>query len=150
MEVVHGDLAGLHDLLHPDAVLHSPVLFRPQAGRDVVAMYLTAAAGAFAGVGPAAPDPAPDESTEHVTPDGTPWDGHFRYVGRVTDDRCAVLEFETTLGGSYVNGVDMITCDADGRITDFKVMVRPLRAVEAVREQMMATLERMNVGQTAP
>jgi hypothetical protein len=143
MEVVHGDVDALHDLLHTDAVLHSPVLFAPQAGRDTVALYLTAAAAAFAGVGPlvGAVAPPPDGSTavRHAT--GVEWDGRFRYVRQVTGTHDAVLEFETTMGGSYVNGVDMITCDDEGLITDFKVMVRPARAVDAVKEQMLAALE---------
>jgi hypothetical protein len=61
----------------------------------------------------------------------------------VIGERDAVLEFETTMRGTYVNGVDMITCDDDGLITDFKVMVRPQKAVEAVRERMMAALEQL-------
>ena len=55
----------------------------------------------------------------------------------------AVLEFETTVGGKYVNGVDIIRCNAAGRIVEFRVMIRPLQAVNAVHEQMKATLEAM-------
>ena len=60
------------------------------------------------------------------------------------DGHDAVLEFETTIGGKYVNGIDLITCDDDGRIVEFKVMIRPLQAVNIVHEQMRAMLESMS------
>jgi ketosteroid isomerase-like protein len=145
MDVFHGDVDALDDVLADDVVLHSPVLFRPQAGKALVTMYLTAAAGSFAGVGPLAQPGGGDPSGGAVRhPDGDEWDGRFRYRREVVGGDHAVLEFETTMDGRYVNGVDMITCDADGRIVDFKVMVRPLQAVEAVREKMMAALDQFN------
>jgi hypothetical protein len=52
-----------------------------------------------------------------------------------------VLEFETTVSGKYVNGVDVIRCDDSGRIVEFRVMIRPLQAVNVVHEQMRAMLE---------
>ena len=55
----------------------------------------------------------------------------------------AVLEFETSIGGKYVNGIDMITCDDEGKIIEFKVMIRPLQAVNLIHEQMKAMLESM-------
>ena len=58
-------------------------------------------------------------------------------------DDTAVLEFETTVEGKYVNGVDIIRCDADGKIVEFRVMIRPLQAVNLVHQQMAAMLERM-------
>ena len=148
MEVLHGDVESLPSILHADAVLHSPVLFAPQAGRDTVAMYLTAAAAAFAGVGPLTSAVAPPaDGTKTVRhPIVDDWDGRFRYVRQVVGSHDAVLEFETTMDGSYVNGVDMITCDDDGLITDFKVMVRPARAVDAVKAQMLAALELFQSG----
>lgn len=150
MDVLHGDLDALHDVLHPDTVLHSPVLFAPQAGRDTVAMYLTAAAAAFVGVGPlvGAVAPPADAATAVRHPTGAEWDGRFRYVRKVIGSHDAVLEFETTMDGNYVNGVDMITCDDQGLITDFKVMVRPARAVDAVKAQMLAALELFQAGGT--
>ena len=145
MDVFHGDLAALDHVLADDVVLHSPVLFRPQAGKALVTMYLTAAAGSFAGVGPLAQPGGDDPVGAAVRhPDGEDWDGRFRYRRQVAEGNHAILEFETTMDGRYVNGVDMITCDADGRIVDFKVMVRPLQAVEAVREKMMAALEQFD------
>jgi hypothetical protein len=149
MGVFHGDAdavaATLDAVLHPDVVLHSPVLFKPQPGKELVTMYLTAAAGTFAQKGPAASAGGSDAGApaSATTPDGTPWDGRFRYVRTLTGDHDAVLEFETTIGGKYVNGVDMITCDDQGLIVDFKVMVRPFQALEAVRDQMLAAITRL-------
>jgi hypothetical protein len=55
-----------------------------------------------------------------------------------------MLEFETTMDGKYVNGVDIITCDDDGAIVEFKVMIRPLQAVNLVHGAMKAMLERLS------
>jgi hypothetical protein len=69
--------------------------------------------------------------------------GRFRYTKTVTSGDTAVLEFETTLDGKYVNGVDIIRCNDAGRIVEFRVMIRPLQAINLVHAQMKATLERM-------
>lgn len=133
---VSGDLGVLDELLADDVVLYSPVLFRPQPGKELVAMYLTAASMSFVGAPTTAGDgPRARGGDDHG------WDGRFRYVRVLSGERDAVLEFETTMNGKYVNGVDMIACDGDGRIVDFKVMVRPLQAVEAVRQMMGAAIE---------
>ena len=131
--VVEGEHDALAALLTDDAVLHSPVLFRPLPGRDTVMRYLTAAAKTFVG--------ASRESTNATAERADGWNGRFRYVRVVVGTNDAVLEFETTMDGSYVNGVDMIHCNDDGLIDDFKVMVRPARAVDAVKAMMLAALE---------
>ena len=136
-EFLRGDREALDRVLADDAVLHSPVLFRPQRGKDVVKMYLTGASMTFVGAKPSG------EARLERHPDGGEWDGRFRYVREVLGEHDAVLEFETTMHGKYVNGVDMIRCDDDGRIVDFKVMVRPQQAVEAVKEMMMKALEQL-------
>ena len=128
-EALRGESA-FEDLLHEDCVFWSPVLFRPMEGRDLTALYLRAAYQAFPGDGADATD-----STDG--PSG------FRYTKRVLDGNHAVLEFETTMDGVSINGVDIITCDDDGLITEFKVMVRPRKAVEKVQAQMAAMLEQM-------
>ena len=71
--------------------------------------------------------------------------GSFKYTKKVFDGNHAVLEFETTMDGLSVNGVDIISCDDDGKIVEFKVMLRPQKAVEKAREQMMAALEQLNL-----
>jgi hypothetical protein len=137
-EFLRGDRDALDRVLADEVVLHSPVLFTPQAGKETVKLYLTGASMTFVGEPGGA---TASEPKRH--PDRGEWDGRFRYVRQVLGERDAVLEFETTMRGAYVNGVDMIACDDDGRITDFKVMVRPQKAVEAVREMMMAALEQL-------
>jgi hypothetical protein len=132
-----GDPGLLDDLLADDCVFLSPIVFTPQQGKDVTKLYLTAAGATLGGGGKG-------QRTEPAEPADGEWDGRFRYVRDVRQGHDAVLEFETTLGGKYVNGVDLITCDDDGRIVAFKVMVRPLQAVNAVHEQMRAALERMS------
>ena len=106
----------LADLLTPDAVFVSPVLHRPVVGRDLVILYLSGAM--------------------HVLGVGS----EFQYVREVASGDTAVLEFETVVDGLTVNGVDMIRFDDGGRITEFKVMLRPLSGLLAVKERMAALL----------
>lgn len=138
-----GDPDRLDDLLHDNCVFTSPIVFTPQQGKELTKLYLTAAGSSLAGEGGTS-DASSSATTTSPGPnrdDG--WDGRFRYVRTVRDGYDAVLEFETTLQGKYVNGVDMITCDDEGLIVDFKVMVRPLQAVNAVHEQVRAALEQL-------
>jgi ketosteroid isomerase-like protein len=95
------DAAGLDRILADDVVFHSPVVHTPQAGKPITTLYLTAAL--------------------HVLNNDT-----FKYVREVVSGNQAVLEFCTVIDGISINGVDMITWGQDGRITDFKVMIRPL------------------------
>ena len=67
----------------------------------------------------------------------------FRYVREIAGAHDAALEFVATLDGIEVNGVDLIHWNAYGRISDFKVMIRPWKAIEKVREKMAAMLETM-------
>jgi hypothetical protein len=121
----------LDDLLHDDCVFASPVVFTPQEGKEVTKLYLTAAGNSLGG------------EPRWFRHSDSEWDGRFRYIRSVREGYDAVLEFETTVDGRYVNGVDLITCDDDARILNFKVMIRPLQAINAVHEQMRATLEHM-------
>src|SRR6476661_5589362 len=98
------DHAALWDLLHPDAVFESPVVHTPQRGRDVTFKYLASALKVLNG-------------------------SSFKYIGEWRSDSGAVLEFATEIDGITINGVDIITFADDGRITHFKVMVRPLKAI---------------------
>lgn len=109
--------AGLAAIIHPDAVFHSPVVHTPQRGRDLVVAYL-AAAGQTLG------------------------NDSFRYVRELVQGDDAMLEFVTEMEGITVNGVDIIRFDDDGMIVDFKVMIRPLKAVNKVWDMMAAQLER--------
>ena len=137
--VLRGE-ADLDDLLHEDCVFWSPVLFRAQQGRELTKMYLQAAAQVFPGDSPS------EEPDQESGGDPTGGDSAFRYTRRVLYGQLAVLEFETNMGGIAVNGVDIITCDDNGMITEFKVMLRPIKAVEAVRDRMAAMLETLGGG----
>lgn len=111
------DAAGLPALIAEDAVFRSPAVHTPQAGRDTVVGYLTAA---FTVLGP-----------------------ELAYEREWLGDDSAVLQFRTVVGGLDVSGIDMITWDEDGQIADFTVMVRPKKALDAVIEHMGAELMRM-------
>lgn len=105
------DVALLDELLADDVVFYSPVVHTPQVGKAITAMYLKAAMHVFG-----------NES--------------FRYVREVAGESDAVLEFETEIDGITINGVDMIRWNAEGRITEFKVMVRPLKAINLIHDLM--------------
>lgn len=109
------DPAALSALLADDAVFHSPVVHTPQVGKPVVMAYLVAAS--------------------HVLGNAS-----FRYVRELVDGDEMMLEYVTELNGVTVNGVDIVRWNVDGRISDFKVMVRPLKAINAVWEMMAAQL----------
>jgi hypothetical protein len=123
---------GLDELLDDDVVFYSPIVYTPQRGKAITALYLQAAGVTLPG--------QPTDATPGSDGAST---GGFRYTKEVLAEDTAVLEFETTIGGKYVNGVDIIRCNDDGRIIEFRVMIRPLQAVNLVHEQMAATLERM-------
>ena len=138
--------AVLDDLLDEDCVFLSPIVFTPQKGKDMTKLYLTAAGNSLGGAeipSGDAPSVAPPKVVSPVDPDGD-WDGRFRYVRKVLQGNEAVLEFETTVAGKYVNGVDMITCNDDARVVSFEVMIRPLQAINIVHAQMKAMLEHLS------
>jgi hypothetical protein len=123
---------GLDELLADDVVFYSPIVYTPQRGKAVTKLYLEAAGQTLPGGG------------GDGGGDGGGGTGRFRYTKEVVAGDTAVLEFETTVEGKYVNGVDIICCDDDGRIVEFRVMIRPLQAVNAVHQQMRAALEAMD------
>lgn len=107
------DLNALDDLLADNATFISPVVHTPQVGKQVTGMYLKAAGLMLVAGG-----------------------SNFRYLNEWWNDHSAVLEFEAVVNGITVNGVDMMFWNADGKIERFKVMVRPLKAVNLVHEAM--------------
>jgi len=110
------DAKGLDDLLDDAAVFFSPVVHKPQLGKAITAKYLGAAFHVF-------------------------FNDTFRYVRELKGERDAVLEFEVEIDGISVNGVDMIKWNDAGRIVEFKVMLRPLKAVNLIHEKMGAMLQ---------
>jgi len=145
--LLRGELpGGLDALLADDVVFHSPIVFTPQKGKALTRLYLEAAGATFAGPpGPAAG--AAGRGADAATGAGVDLSASpFRYVKETFAGPHAILEFETQVDGKYVNGVDIITCDAEGRITEFKVMIRPLQAVNLLHAKMKAMLETMQGG----
>lgn len=138
---ISGNLpGGLDSILHEDCVFLSPIVFTPQRGREITKMYLRAAGSTLADV----------ETEGSGAPVATDGDGTFAYTKEIRQGHHAMLEFETTIDvdgeGKYANGVDIISCDDDGMIVEFKVMMRPLQAINAVHAQMKAMLEKMAAG----
>jgi hypothetical protein len=106
---------GLSALLADDVVFHSPVVHTPQVGKRITTLYLTAAFQVFV-------------------------NDSFRYVREVIGEHDAVLEFVVEIDGVVVNGVDMLTWNDAGQITAFKVMLRPLKAMNLIHQKMAAML----------
>ena len=105
------DLAELKAMLHPDVVFESPVVHTPQRGADITFKYLASAIKVLNG-------------------------DSFRYLGEWRSDKSCVLEFATEIDGITINGVDIIKFADDGRIVHFKVMVRPLKAMNLLHRLM--------------
>jgi hypothetical protein len=110
--------AGLDDILADDAVFHSPVVHTPQRGKALTKLYLSAAIMVLGG-------------------------SKFEYVREVIGESDAVLEFTAELDGIIINGVDMVHWNEDGKIDDFKVMIRPLKAVNLLHGLMKQMLGQM-------
>ncbi len=125
---LRGELpGGLDELLDDDVVFYSPIVYTPQRGKDITKLYLQAAGQTLPG----------DKSSSGSG-------SSFHYTKQVLADDTAVLEFETSVEGKYVNGVDIIRVNEAGRIIEFRVMIRPLQAVNLVHQQMAKMLESMN------
>jgi hypothetical protein len=107
---------GLDLLLADDVVFHSPVVHTAQVGKAITTQYLSAALKVF-------------------------FNESFRYVRELAGPRDAVLEFQVEIDGISVNGVDMIKWNDDGRIVEFKVMIRPLKAINLIHQKMAAMLQ---------
>jgi hypothetical protein len=114
--VENRDVLGLDALLADEAVFHSPVVHTPQVGKSITKKYLAAAFHVF-------------------------FNESFHYVRELQGARDAVLEFEVELDGITVNGVDMIKWNDAGKITEFKVMLRPLKAVNLIHQKMAEMLQ---------
>jgi hypothetical protein len=122
-----GEIARSCELFREDVVFRSPVVYRAYEGRETVLKVLQAA--------------------EQVLGLG----GHFRYVHQLEDADAgvAILEFATEVGGRQVEGIDKLTFDADGQITELKVMLRPASALQAVGARMAEEFQRLGVAAPA-
>jgi hypothetical protein len=115
--------------LHDDVVFYSPVVFTPQKGKDVTKLYLAAASGVF--------------STKKKNRSEEKKESKFKYVKELVEGNTACLEFETEMNGIYVNGIDLISWNDDNKITEFKVLIRPLQAVNTIHEMMGKMLDQI-------
>ena len=114
--IENGRTEELDALIAEDAVFFSPAVFTPQEGRQKTLMYLKAAVKVF----------------------GT---NDFRYVEQWFKDQSAILEFTATIDGIYVNGIDMIHWNDQEQIVSFKVMLRPLKALQTIIPAMAELLQ---------
>jgi len=110
------DMAALSRLLTDDVVFISPVVHTPQLGKAITAKYLQAAL--------------------QVLNNET-----FTYLNEWYGADSAVLEFQSTVDGIVINGIDMIGWNDAGHINRFKVMVRPLKAINKLHEHMGRMLQ---------
>jgi hypothetical protein len=116
--MLSGKVETVRELLAEEVCFHSPVVWRAQQGREITARYLAAAARVFEGNG-------------------------FHYVRELVDGPDMALEFVAVIDGVEINGIDLIHWNDFGRISDFKVMIRPWKGLEKMREKMQAMLVSM-------
>ena len=121
----------LDEILAEDVVFHSPVVHTPQEGRALTKLYLKAAGNVLPG------QSKKDESSDEANRPK----GNFGYVREIVGERDVVLEFRSEIDGIIINGIDMIHFNDDGKISDFKVMIRPLKAIQKIHAQMATMLE---------
>jgi hypothetical protein len=119
------DADGLDALLADDVVFLSPVAHKPQVGKALTKAYLAAALSVLG-----------NET--------------FRYVGQWLGDNSAALEFVTVVDGVEINGADFIAWNEAGRIMRFKVMIRPLKAINLLQQLMAARLAAGGGGGISP
>ena len=115
----NSELELLDEIIADDATFSSPVVFKPMLGKEITMMYLSAAGQSF--------------NMEK-----------FQYTKEVHDGMNSVLEFETYIDEISVNGVDIIEWNKDGKIINFKVMIRPFKAVQKVQQKMVEALESLS------
>jgi hypothetical protein len=116
--VKSGKTENLSSIIDSDCIFYSPVVFTPQKGKELTIKYLSAAALVFG-------------------------DDSFKYIKEVINEKNACLEFELKLNGIEINGVDLISWNDKNKISEFKVLIRPLKGVQLIHELMGGTLEQI-------
>ena len=116
--VKSGNTENLSSIIDSDCIFYSPVVFTPQKGKELTIKYLSAAALVFG-------------------------DDSFKYIKQVINEKNACLEFELKLNGIEINGVDLISWNDKNKISEFKVLIRPLKGVQLIHELMGGTLEQI-------
>ncbi len=110
------DISIFDDIFHDDCVFYSPLVFQPKEGKALTKQFLMAAARMFNDA------------------------DHFTYVKEVIDENSAVLVFHSKIDGIFIEGIDMITWDENGLITEFKVFIRPMKGIMKVASTMQKQL----------
>lgn len=124
-----GSIDRIETILDKKAVFYSPVVFQPQSGRKLTALYLANAYKMFFAEG----------------------NDSFQYVREIHSDTDSILEFTCEVEGIQINGVDILKWTAEGKIQEFKVMIRPHKAIEKVKEKMgelftsMTTMDKLKM-----
>ena len=113
------DISVLDEILAENVEFHSPVIWTPQKGTTITKMYLYAAM--------------------HII-----GNQEFKYTREVVSNQHACLEFTTIINGITVNGIDIMTFDQEGKISEFKVMVRPLKGMMILKDKMFEFMQQMN------
>jgi len=113
------DASILDEILADEVVFHSPVVWTPQVGKEITKMYLSAAMYVIGGE-------------------------DFQYVKEIVSKNQACLEFTTKIGDTIINGVDIITINKENKIIEFKVMIRPLKGMMAVKDKMFELMRKMS------
>jgi hypothetical protein len=116
--VKSGKTENLSSIIDSDCIFYSPVVFTPQKGKELTIKYLSAAALVFG-------------------------DDSFKYIKEIINEKNACLEFELKLNGIEINGVDLISWNDKNKISEFKVLIRPLKGVQLIHELMGGTLEQI-------
>ena len=124
----------LDDLIHEECIFFSPVVFKPLKGRELTKLYLNAAYKVFPG------DKGEQENNQSLTNSGS-----FNYTKSILNENHAALEFETIIDGIEINGIDIISCDDESLITEFKVMIRSKKAIDKIQSQMASMIENMSI-----
>lgn len=114
------DISQLDQMIDSKCVFHSPIVFKPQEGKRLTVMYLTAAFQMFMEA------------------------DYFKYIKEIVQDQNAALEFNAEIDGILIDGIDLITWNDAGKITEFKVMIRPLKAIDLIKEKMLAQLSNLS------
>lgn len=120
------------ELLDEDVVFHSPVVFTPQKGKKITMMYLMAATGVFG---------SSNDTIDLIENSQT--ESKFHYINEIIGQNSALLEFESEIEGTYINGADLLKWNENNKLIEVKVMVRPLQAVNMLHQKMKAMLESM-------
>jgi len=113
-----GNTENLSSIIDSDCIFYSPVVFTPQKGKELTIKYLSAAALVFG-------------------------DDSFKYIKEIINEKNACLEFELKLNGIEINGIDLISWNDKNKISEFKVLIRPLKGVQLIHELMGGTLEQI-------